>query len=166
MKIKNKKGFTLIELLIVIAIIAILSAVIFVALNPLKRFQDTRDSRRWQDVSNILNAIKIDQVDNGGTYISALDSLVDGSVYMLGTDTSNCDSQNTNCDTGATGTNYCVNLYGLTTEGYLGSIPISPNGDGSWSSNLTGYTIQKDSSGVVTVRACESENSSEISVVR
>ncbi|EKD47532.1 MAG: hypothetical protein ACD_66C00019G0006, partial [uncultured bacterium] len=44
---RTKKGFTLIELLIVIAIIAILAAAIFVALDPVTRFQEARDARRY-----------------------------------------------------------------------------------------------------------------------
>ena len=49
----QRKGFTLIELLIVIAIIAILAASLFVALNPAKRFQDARDAKRNQDVESV-----------------------------------------------------------------------------------------------------------------
>ena len=63
---KFNKGFTLIELLIVIAIIAILAAVVFVSLDPLTRFQDARDARRWTDVDAVLSAMKLDQVDQGG----------------------------------------------------------------------------------------------------
>ena len=65
-KIKMKKGFTLIELLVVISIIAILATVVFVALNPGKRFLDTRNSRRWNDVHNILTAVHECIVDDGG----------------------------------------------------------------------------------------------------
>ena len=43
---EKRRGFTLIELLVVIAIISILAVVVFVALDPVTRFQDARDSRR------------------------------------------------------------------------------------------------------------------------
>ena len=94
-----KKGFTLIELLIVIAIIAIIAAVIFVALDPLRRFQDSRDSTRWQEATSIIDAIKVDQVDNGGQYITAVYNTNVGSVYMIsdGATAVGCDDYNTYC---------------------------------------------------------------------
>jgi len=161
-------GFTLIELLIVIAIIAILAAVVFVALDPLTRFQDARDSSRWSDITTLLSAIKVDQVDNGGSYISAVSSITAGEVYMIvdGATATGCDDQNAYCDTGVTADINCVNLAGLVTEGYVADVPVSPNGSGTWTSAITGYTLQRDATGILTVRACESENSSEISVAR
>src|SRR3989344_7417247 len=95
----SKAGFTLIELLIVIAIIAILAAVVFVALDPLTRFRDARDSSRWSDITAILSAIKVDQVDNGGSYIAVVSGLTAGEVYMIGTAVAGCDDQNASCDT-------------------------------------------------------------------
>lgn len=166
MSSSNQKGFTLIELLIVIAIIAVLAAVVFVSLNPLKRFQDARDSRRAADAEAILSAVKVNQVDNGGSYLSAISSLTAGQVYMIGTAVAGCDDQNAYCDTGVTADTSCVNLSGLVSAGYLGSIPNSPNGSGSWAATGTGYTISRASSGIVTVRACESENTTEISASR
>ncbi len=167
---KNIKGegFTLIELLIVIAIIAIIAAVVFVALDPLTRFRDARDSSRWSDISGVLSAIKVDQVDNGGAYLTAITSMATGTVYMIvdGATSSGCDDQNAYCDTNVGADNYCVNLDGLVTEGYLGSVPVSPNGEGAWASTISGYTLQKDSTGILTIRACESENTTEISVAR
>ncbi len=172
---KNKKGFTLIELLIVIAIIAILAAVVFVALDPLTRFQDSRDSSRWQDVSAVANAIKLDQVDNGGSYLTAIDGLTNGNTYMIvnGNMATGCDDNNTYCDTNVTDDTSCVNLSGLVSEGYLGNVPISPSsGSVAWDSGSangsegTGYTLTKSSTGIITIRACESENSSEIEVSR
>jgi len=162
----HEKGFTLIELLIVIAIIAILSAVVFVALDPLTRFRDARDSRRWSDASSLLNAIKIHQVDNGGSYLATISGLTSGTVYMVGTGgASGCDAQNTYCKTNSNAA--CVDLSGLVTGGYLGSVPISPNGAGSWTANITGYTLTRASTGIITVRACEGENmTGEISVSR
>jgi type IV pilus assembly protein PilA len=169
----SSAGFTLIELLIVIAIIAIIAAVVFVALNPLKRFQESRDARRWSDVNAILHAIKVDQVDNGGTYLPAISSLTSGSVYMIvdgnGSTamTAGCDDNNTYCDTNVTGDTTCVDLDGLVTEGYLGDIPISPAGNVAWDDGDTageegtGYTLSYNSTtGIVTVRACESEDTS------
>lgn len=166
--LKPKKGFTLIELLIVIAIIAIISAAVFVALDPLTRFKDARDSTRWSDITAVLSAIKLDQVDNGGSYLGTIDAMSAGYVYMIvdGATGSGCASYNGYCDTDVEGDAYCVNLEGLVTEGYLGDVPISPNGSGSWTTTHSGYTLQKDTTGIVTVRACESENSDEIWVAR
>ncbi|MBU0661175.1 prepilin-type N-terminal cleavage/methylation domain-containing protein [Patescibacteria group bacterium] len=164
----QKKGFTLIELLIVIAIIAIIAGVVFVALDPLRRFQDARDARRWSDIAELANAIKIDQVDNQGPYLTAIADATAGQVYLIG-----------DCAAGATGApviDYCttdptqaacLDLGGLVTQGYLGQVPISPNGDGTWSASTTGYTLQKDAVGIITIRSCEEEGSTtEISVVR
>ena len=163
---KNKKGFTLIELLIVIAIIAILGAVVFVALDPLTRFRDTRDARRWSDITAVLNAIKVDQVDNGGSYIAAVTNIASGTIHMIGTDTTSCDNYNTYCDSNVVSSTTCIDLSALVTEGYIGSIPTSPNGEGTWTDGRTGYTMQRDATGILTIRACESENSSEISISR
>lgn len=162
MKAYNK-GFTLIELLIVIAIVAVLAAIVFVALDPATRFEDARDARRFSDVAELLHAIKIDQVDNGGSYISAVSSLTAGEVYMIGTATTSC---NSTCDVTITDGTHCVDLSGLATEGYIGSIPVSPNGTGTWSASLTGYALTKSSTGNLTITACESENTSSISLSR
>ncbi|MBT4120941.1 MAG: prepilin-type N-terminal cleavage/methylation domain-containing protein [Candidatus Magasanikbacteria bacterium] len=164
----NKKGFTLIELLIVIAIIAILAAVVFVALDPLTRFQDARDSSRWADISGLISAIKVDQVDNGGPYLAAITALSDDTVYMIGTDVIGCDDafDAGNCDATIVADISCVDLAGLVTEGYLGSVPISPDGNGTWTAGTTGYTLTKASTGIITVQACESENSTSISLAR
>ncbi len=164
--VKNKKGFTLIELLIVIAIIAILAAVVYVALDPLSRFRSARDSKRWEEVGTILNAIKLDQVDNGGTYLTSIDALTTGNVYMIGTAIAGCDDQNANCDTDVSADDACVDITGLVTEGYLGEVPVSPNGDGAWTSSITGYTLTVNNNGTVTVRACESESGDEITLSR
>jgi prepilin-type N-terminal cleavage/methylation domain-containing protein len=162
---EQKAGFTLIELLIVIAIIAIIAAVAFVALDPLTRFRDSRDSSRWNDVTAILSATKIDQVDNGGSLIAAITALTDGTIYMIGTDSSGCDDDNASCDTNVTADGSCVDLTGLVNEGYLASVPISPTGAVTWNAGTTGYTLSVTSS-IVTVRSCESENTTEISVTR
>lgn len=163
---KNERGFTLIELLIVIAIIAILASVVFVALDPLKRFQDARNSSRFTDVTSIVTAAKLDQVDNGGAYISTIAGLTALETYMI-TDmnppyvSTTC---NANCTAAVTSPLHCVDLddtgagEGLVFEGYLGKLPVSPNAPGnSWSANYTGYHITLNANNSITVGACDAE---------
>jgi prepilin-type N-terminal cleavage/methylation domain-containing protein len=64
----NEKGFTLIELLIVIAIIGFIAAAVLVAVDPVRRIQDSRDTQRWSETNAILNAILNWQVDNVQAY--------------------------------------------------------------------------------------------------
>lgn len=56
-KTTNLKGFTLIEILVVIALIAILAAITIIAINPQQNFQDSRNTQRSSDVTQILNAV-------------------------------------------------------------------------------------------------------------
>ncbi|MEI7452460.1 MAG: prepilin-type N-terminal cleavage/methylation domain-containing protein [Candidatus Falkowbacteria bacterium] len=165
---KNKRGFTLIELLIVIAIIAILASIVFVALNPLTRFRDARDSRRWADVHSVLNAIRINQVDHKGAFLTPVASMETGTVYMItnAAVSSGCANYNNNCKVDVTGDNYCVNLGQLLIDGYLGNVPVSPSAGGTWSDYATGYTLEKDSNDILIVRACESEDTPEIKLAR
>ena len=160
-----KKGFTLIELLIVITIIAILATATFVALDPLTRFRDSRDSRRWSDVVAIADAIKLDQTDNGGYFLPAIGAMTIGEVYMIGSDVTGCNGYT--CDVTVQSGTHCVNLSGLVTDGYLGAVPVSPNGAGSsWTSGHTGYTLELISASTTAVQACESENTSQIRILR
>ena len=171
-KFKNNKGFTLIELLIVIAIIAILAAIIITALNPLKRFRDSRDARRWSDAISILNAVIIDQVDNGGFYIDVIGGDKDGvgalnigEVYMIGTATSGCDDNNNFCTDDVDGDSHCVDLTGLADEGYLGKVAYAPKGLVTWNSEISGYTLERKTAHNIVIRSCESEGILDISVM-
>ena len=83
----KERGFTLIELLIVITIIVIIAAVIFVALDPAKRFADARNTTRWQETDSILNAVLKFQADNNGDLPTGIDT----NLRMIGTATSGCD---------------------------------------------------------------------------
>jgi prepilin-type N-terminal cleavage/methylation domain-containing protein len=87
--IKRKffKGFTLIELLIVIDVIAIIAAVAFVALNPLKRFADSRNSRRQMEIKSIADAISLYTLDHKRSPDG-----IDDSLKMLGTSGSGCEA--------------------------------------------------------------------------
>ena len=59
LKISNKKGFTLLELLIVIGIVAILSIVLVIMINPSEMFKKARDSQRMSDLATLKTAIEV-----------------------------------------------------------------------------------------------------------
>ncbi len=167
----QQKGFTLIELLVVIAIIGILVAVVFVALDPATRFKQARDAVRQNDVQEVLSAVKLHQVDNAGSYLASVAAMDAGEVYMIvsGALAVGCDDNNADCDTDVTVDTNCVNLAGIETGGYLNAVPVSPAGAVTWDSGTaegTGYTLQRDATGIIHVRSCESEDTTEISASR
>ncbi|HTK04559.1 MAG TPA: type II secretion system protein [Candidatus Eisenbacteria bacterium] len=70
----NSKGFTLIELLIVIGIIGFLAAAVLVAVDPVKRIQDSRDARRYSEANAVLNAVLTKQADDRKLYGGSMDA--------------------------------------------------------------------------------------------
>ena len=89
-----KKSFTLVELMIVIAILAILSAIVIFTLNPSRLFDNFRDTRRVSDIQSINKAIvfmeswntsAINYGTNTTLYISLPDSSPTCSSYTLPT---------------------------------------------------------------------------------
>jgi len=54
-----KKGFTLIELIIVIGIIALLATTVILVINPVRIFQEARDSQRIADLGQLSSAISL-----------------------------------------------------------------------------------------------------------
>jgi prepilin-type N-terminal cleavage/methylation domain-containing protein len=152
----SRKGFTLIELMLVIAIIATLSISVFVALNPVKRFADARDSRRVTDVETILTAIHQYIVDNKGALPTGLTTNM--AEVQLGTSASGCTISTGGCNSAAAA---CVNLNTPLAK-YISAIPLDPT---SGTAAKTGYDVIVDSNNIVTVKACGGENST-ISIAR
>ena len=60
---KNNKSFTLIELLVVLALVAILSVVVVMTLNPAELIKQARDSNRLSDLSTINTALNLFSAD-------------------------------------------------------------------------------------------------------
>ena len=143
----HRQGFTLVELLLVIGIIATLAVVVFVALDPAKRFADSRDARRTSDVETILSAIHQYIIDNKGSFPSGI---ITDEERMLGGSNGGCVNSSGGCNSG---NEACINLLSELSP-YLKNIPFDPlNG----SESNTQYTVVKDGNGIITVKACSAE---------
>jgi prepilin-type N-terminal cleavage/methylation domain-containing protein len=155
MKVK-RSGFTLIELLLVVAILSLLAVTVFVALNPSQRLKDSKNARRTQDVDTILSAIHQSIVDNKGTLPTAITG-IGTTTKQLGTATSGC-SVATASGCYVPQSTDCVDLTAgaQNLNKYLKTIPVDPNG-GAYSAALTGYTVQVDNNGIITVGSCGAE---------
>ncbi len=160
MKKDFQKGFTLIELLIVIVIIAALAVTVFVALNPVQRLKDARDARRTSDVETILTAVQQYIVDNKGSLPTGLTTGM--SETQMGTGASACTISTGGCSVTATA---CVNLT-TPLATYLKSIPIDPTGGTTYTAAKTGYSVTVDANNIVTIKACGTEGTTNISQSR
>jgi len=140
---KSEKGFTLLEILLVVAAMAILAAVIIIAINPGKQLADTRNSQRWTDVQNILDAVYQYSIDNNGNLPTSITT-----------------SSTEICRTGAASCSGLVDLSVLTADGkYLVAIPVDPSGG---TTNGTNYQIEKLASGRIKVSAPGAERDETI----
>jgi prepilin-type N-terminal cleavage/methylation domain-containing protein len=159
------RGFTLIELLIVIGIIGIIAAAVLVAVDPAKRFAQSRDARRSAEVYSILNAV----LNYAADHVGALPSAIDGdssTAQILGTAASGC---NVGCSPAGTTTVACADLHGDLVDTYIAKMPIDPrgtNGSVTYDSLRTGYYINRTANGRITIGSCNPELVSDISAQR
>ena len=122
------------------------------ALNPVQRFADARNYRRWNDVNSVLTAVHEYIIDNNGS----LPTGVTSTEKQLGT----CGSGGGSQCTGAAAA--CLDL-SVTLAKYLKSLPVDPGGG---SASTTYYSVVSDSNSIVTVKACNAEHSATIQVSR
>ncbi len=170
---ETKKGFTFIELIVILAIVGLLVAFVFVALNPTDRLEQAHDAVRQTDVEKILSALEAYQADHEGSDLPTVSALENENVYMIvdGAMAVGCDDQNAACDTSVTDDTACVDL-GELADTYLSVVPVSPSGHVTWDHGSvdgdtgTGYTLQTQEGGVIHIRACESEATTEIEASR
>jgi prepilin-type N-terminal cleavage/methylation domain-containing protein len=80
---KKARGFTLIEILVVIGMLAILTTVVLVAVNPLRQFAQARNSQRESNVAALLNAVTNRIADNGGVFVSSTTEITDSHCTAL-----------------------------------------------------------------------------------
>jgi len=143
---RKTKGFTLIEILVVMALIAILAAITFIAINPQKNFADARNTQRQSDVREILSAITQYGSESGNSYSTL------GTIPTCTTNVNN---------SAIIGTDN-VDLASKLVTGYIVSIPVDPS---NGTAANTGYKICT-TGGRIQIDAPNAENGRVISVKR
>lgn len=84
----RQKGFTLIELLIVIGVIAVLSTVVILVLNPAELLREARDSERISNLATLKSALSFYFLDSASSHYSSNCSIAIGqSCTTLATST-------------------------------------------------------------------------------
>lgn len=174
--VRSGQGFTLIELLIVIGIIGFLASAILVAVDPVRRIQDSRNSHRWAEVNAILNAILNKQVDERTQFNgSVLVPIIDGSNAQILVDTDSglldCTVAPPTCTAktlNTTGTKTCyANISGISPD-YIAELPLDPSGGTNVNSKY--YIIRtapgSNSTGRIEIGACDPDLSVTIRVKR
>ncbi len=167
-----RRGFTLIELIIVIAIIAIIISAVFVALDPVKRLNASRNSTRRTDITAIAQALQLyvtDEKVGGETdtdIFNALDIDSDTNTWEMIGDGADGTCNNgggaitdppytiaTYCGGAPTAANCATGLSAELVPNYLPRIPSDPSlGDDDYTMYAVNYA-----NGAFTVRACTPE---------
>ena len=79
-------GFTILQVIISIALMAILMAIVYFAINPAKNFAEARNEQRASDLKSLMNGLQQYSLNNNGKIYPGIDS----SLRMIGTASSGC----------------------------------------------------------------------------
>jgi prepilin-type N-terminal cleavage/methylation domain-containing protein len=146
----KQKGFTLIELLIVIGIIGFLAAAVLVAVDPVKRIQDARDSRRFSEANAVLNALLNKQVDRRATFTGTATAPIIGSTTLAQVIVRS--PSGIDCDTAAAAPT-CPGAvtagYALSTANGVACVADLDHGILTPSNNATSVTVTATTTGAV-----------------
>ena len=137
---RTHKGFTLIEVLVVIGIIALLSAVVIVAVNPARQFKLARDSQRTSNMNSIVNALHQNMAEHRGSLVCA------GTVRTLPLVATVIRT--------STVPGYEGDIASCIVPDYIGAVPYDPSIIGAYYASstdyMTGYEIFRDIQGRIT----------------
>jgi len=148
-----QKGFTLLELLITIGIIAILSGITIVAVNPQKQFAQANNAKRFNDVNSLVSAIGQYTIKHRGALPTGPSNDQITSAYRF--------IEN---DSSGTGIDLCDALVG---GDFMNIFPTDPYLDENFidcaNTYNTGYQVKYENSHV-TVKAPLAQEEEEITV--
>jgi prepilin-type N-terminal cleavage/methylation domain-containing protein len=152
MNVEKHRGFTLIEIVVAVALVAILAAVTIAILDPVKQFAKGRNTQRWANMNEILQAVGQNAADNKGSFSCAAGPIPTTTARMA-----------------ATAGNY--NIAPCLVPVYLPNLPFDPATTSAHYASVadynTGYTItQSSTTGRISVSAPAAELGQNISVTR
>jgi hypothetical protein len=153
----SEKRYLFLEVLIVVGVIAFLASAFFVLKDPRDNFRETRNNRRWTDISLILEAVLQYANSHEGNFPQGIDESPD-TFQVLGTKNFGCGAS---CN-GKNAEEACLNLKD-SLGNYAKSIPYDPL---SGSEEITRYYINRQVDGRLEVGACDAEAGAKIFVVR
>lgn len=155
LSLNDRRGFTLIELILVMAIIAILFSALLIAVDPVSKFKQARDTQRRSYINALMTAVYQYAANNNGSFPSGIPQ----------------------DPTAAKTIGYAASMTGLVdlcssivTTSYIAAIPLDPSSgtpSGSISTGIstcggtnyynTGFTIQETAAGRITIAAPSAE---------
>ncbi|MDI6717888.1 MAG: type II secretion system protein [Patescibacteria group bacterium] len=126
------KGFTLLELLIVIAILAVLSTIVVLVLNPAEYLKQARDAQRLTDLKAVSSALNLylSSVTSPSLGTCAAVQCSTGGTTIPG-GTSAC-TQNTGTDVNLTTSWVTVKLTDITSGSPIARYPIDPTSNATY----------------------------------
>lgn len=163
----SHKGFTLLELLIVIAVVAALSAVVILVLNPAELLRQARDSNRVADLTALKKALSLFLLDVPGGSLAPLYTTCYMSAPLgIATTTTRCGNlfsasgaiNATSSVASSTmrkvnGTGWIpVNFNAMSTKAPFGALPVDPI------NNATYYYAYAASSSIFEIDAAKLES--------
>ena len=127
----KRNGFTLMELLLVLGILAILSTMVLIAINPTKQLNDARGVSRNVSTRELENAISQYIID--GNILTGIPTIKANALDICRETVTGTDCT----DAPVSGFDFSA----LTTNGrYLVGLPVDPN---EIDPNVTGYKVYK-----------------------
>ncbi len=169
---QSRSSFTLIELLVVLALVAILSVVVVMTLNPAELLKQARDSNRLSDIATINTALNLFSADvtSGfmGTSTVVYVSLPDNSSSTCGSwglpalpagYTYNCVSTANLRNTNGTGW-IPVNFQRISSNSPISQLPIDPQ---NTTSTGNYYTYVSGGSWILTAIPESAKQKAELS---